>query len=53
MVWAWVEPGSFGDYFPNGDYVGWEEGIKRYFDEECLPSKGRHSTTGMSATGMK
>jgi hypothetical protein len=34
MVWAWVAPGSFGDFFPNGDYVGWEEGIKRYFDEE-------------------
>jgi hypothetical protein len=33
-VWAWVAPGSFGDFFPNGDYVGWEEGIKRYFDEE-------------------
>jgi hypothetical protein len=29
-----VEPGSFGDFFPNGDYVGWEEEIKRYFDEE-------------------
>jgi hypothetical protein len=34
MVWAWVDPSSFGDYFPNGDFVGWEERIKRYFDEE-------------------
>jgi hypothetical protein len=33
-VWAWVEPSSFGDCFPNGGYVGWKEGIKRYFDEE-------------------
>jgi hypothetical protein len=34
MVWGWVEPSSFGDYFPNGVYVGWDEEIKRYFDEE-------------------
>jgi hypothetical protein len=34
MVWALVEPGSFGDFFPNGDYFGWEEELKRYFDEE-------------------
>ena len=34
MVWGVVEPGSFGDFFPNGDYVGWEEGIQRYFLEE-------------------
>ena len=34
MVWGVVQPGNFGDFFPNGDYVGWEEGIKRYFDAE-------------------
>lgn len=34
MVWGWVWPNSFGDYFPNGDFVGWDEGIKRHFDEE-------------------
>ena len=34
MVWGVVEPGSFGDFYPSGDYVGWEEEIKRYFDEE-------------------
>ena len=28
MVWAVVDPP-----LPYGDYVGWEEGIKRYFDE--------------------
>jgi hypothetical protein len=33
-VWGLVEPSDFGDFFPDGDYVGWEEGIKRYFDEE-------------------
>ncbi|WP_155262778.1 MULTISPECIES: hypothetical protein [Bradyrhizobium] len=21
-------------HFPNGDYVGWEEGLKQYFDEQ-------------------
>ncbi len=34
MVWGLVESSSLGDYFPNGDYVGWDEAIKRYFDEE-------------------
>jgi hypothetical protein len=34
MVWGLVDPNSFGDFFPYGDFVGWEEGIKRYFDEE-------------------
>ncbi|MBY0260194.1 DUF1629 domain-containing protein [Methylobacterium sp.] len=34
MVWGLVDPSSFGEFFPNGDYVGWEEAIKRYFDVE-------------------
>jgi hypothetical protein len=34
MVWGWVGPRGFGDFFPHGDHVGWEEGLKRYFDEE-------------------
>ena len=34
MVWGLVEPSGFGDFFQGGDYVGWEETIKRYFDEE-------------------
>nr|AWM02729.1 hypothetical protein CIT40_23675 [Bradyrhizobium amphicarpaeae] len=29
-----VDPSNFSDFFPYGDYVGWEEGIKRHFDEE-------------------
>ena len=34
MAWGLVEPNSFGDFFPNGGYVGWKEEIKRYFDAE-------------------
>jgi hypothetical protein len=34
MVWGLVEPGGFGDFFQGGDYVGWEEALKRHFDEE-------------------
>ncbi|SDE89255.1 hypothetical protein SAMN05216337_103849 [Bradyrhizobium brasilense] len=34
MVWGWYERSQFGDFFPNGDYVGWEEGLKQYFDEQ-------------------
>src|ERR1700737_3035800 len=39
MVWALAGPRGLGDFFPNGDYVGWEEGIKRYFDEEMSPAQ--------------
>lgn len=34
MVWGMHEPGSFGDFFPDGEYVSWKEEVKRYFDEE-------------------
>ncbi|KYG24326.1 hypothetical protein SE92_32100 [Bradyrhizobium sp. AT1] len=34
MVWGLVDPNSFGEFFPYGDFVGWEEGVKRHFDEE-------------------
>jgi len=34
MVWGVSEPSSFGDFFPNGEFVGWKEEIKRYFDEK-------------------
>jgi uncharacterized protein DUF1629 len=34
MVWGLVGPSGIGDFFPDGDYVGWKEGIKRYFDED-------------------
>ena len=33
MVWGLSMPSSFGDYFPHGDYVGWDEELKRYYDE--------------------
>lgn len=34
MVWGLVEPSGYGDYFPGGDYIGWEEALSRYFNEE-------------------
>lgn len=34
MVWGLVDPSGFGDFFPHGNYVGWDEEIKRYFEEE-------------------
>lgn len=34
MVWGLSMPGSFGDFFPHGDYVGWDEERTRYFNEE-------------------
>jgi hypothetical protein len=34
MVWGLSMPSSFGDYFPNGDYVGWDEELGEYYDEK-------------------
>src|SRR5262249_29798530 len=52
MVWALVDPGSFGDFFPNGDHVGWAEGIKRYFDEEMsAQQRAAHDNWDVSYRG--
>lgn len=34
MVWGLSMPSSFGDFFPHGDYVGWDEELTRYYNEE-------------------
>jgi hypothetical protein len=34
MVWGMALPGSFGPFFPNGDYVGWHDDLKNYFKNE-------------------
>lgn len=31
MVWGMALPGSFGDFFPDGAYVGWKEARTEYF----------------------
>jgi hypothetical protein len=52
MVWALVDPGSFGDFFPNGDHVGWQEGIKRYFDDEMYAEqRAAHDNWDVSYRG--
>ena len=34
MVWGIEMPGSFGDFFPDGEYVGYDERLKAYYDNE-------------------
>jgi hypothetical protein len=52
MAWGWIEPNSFGDFFPNGEYVGWEEQIKRYFDEEMsAEQRAAHNNWDVSYRG--
>ena len=34
MVWGIEMPGSFGDFFPGGEYVGYGERLKAYYDNE-------------------
>lgn len=34
MVWGMVSPRGLGDYFPDGDYVGWREERADYFDNK-------------------
>ena len=38
MAWAMREPGSFGAFFPNGDFTEWEDCLKRRF-QEMSPSE--------------
>ena len=34
MAWALTVPYDFGDFFPDGDYVGFKEKLHKYFNEE-------------------
>ena len=34
MVWGMALPSGFGDFFPGGNYVGWEEELTQYFREK-------------------
>ena len=34
MVWGLTQPKGFGDFFPDGDFEGWDAQIKAYFDTE-------------------
>lgn len=34
MVWGMALPGNFGEFFPDGDFVGWDEELAKYFDNE-------------------
>jgi hypothetical protein len=33
MVWGIIDPGEYGEYFPQGDYVGWKETLKAHWDD--------------------
>lgn len=34
MVWGMALPGSFGEFFPDGDFVGWKEELTEYFNKK-------------------
>jgi hypothetical protein len=33
MVWGIIDPSEYGEYFPQGDYVGWKEKLKAHWDD--------------------
>jgi hypothetical protein len=39
MVWGMASPGRFGDFFPDGDYVGWKEELVAYFNNRMPTEK--------------
>ncbi len=39
MVWCLMKPQGFGDYWPDGEFVGWEEPLKKYYDSEMPHEK--------------
>jgi hypothetical protein len=34
MAWGMALPGNFGEFFPDGDYVGWDEALAEYFNNQ-------------------
>lgn len=41
MVWGMPLPGNFGDFFPDGDYVGWDEELDGYFNNKMPAEQKR------------
>ncbi|TYC65212.1 hypothetical protein FMN63_22595 [Stappia sp. BW2] len=39
MVWGLKLPSGFGDYFPDADFVGYDERLKAYFENEMSPKE--------------
>lgn len=39
MVWGLKRPGGFGDYFPDGEYVGWREQLVEYFNTQMTDAE--------------
>jgi hypothetical protein len=39
MVWGMAQPSNFGEFFPNGDYVGWNEDLTDYFNNKMPAEK--------------
>lgn len=50
MVWGLVEPMGFGDFFPKGSYVGWDELLYGYFNNYMLPEFKAQFASGRDAT---
>ena len=61
MVWGLVDPNSFGDFFPYGDEVGWEELVGLEPDNiahpDVLPAPGHkllaHEDLGLSLVELR
>jgi hypothetical protein len=34
MVWGMTLPSTFGEFWPDGEFVGWYDGLKAYFREQ-------------------
>jgi hypothetical protein len=39
MAWGMIDPSNIGDYFPDGDYVGWKEKLRAYWENEISIEK--------------
>ena len=45
MAWGMVAPAGAGDFFPEGNYVGWKEAVKEYYDTKM--SVAERASMGM------
>lgn len=46
MAWGVMEPSGFGEYFPDANYVGWDEAIRAYYAAEM--SDAEKAAMGMA-----
>lgn len=52
MAWGFVGPSHFGEFFPDGDYVGWQEAIREHYDTRMTPEEKAARVSGSGSSSL-